>query len=302
MTVKEIFELRKQSRIEEAYDAIRPMYAAHKGKYTSLCMFWTAADIFKLRLDQGRVEEAAKILEALKRVLPYIKDKDLRPENNDVPALGIDNKTRPASETAAGFITSASRRLSQAQKKQEKKQPAANTTEHKSESIASSIPSSKEDIGHNREICVPKEEEHKPVANTEFSNSPILDKKPDSVKLSNLCPKDEISIPKEKPDEDDPEEKNNVRPSHPSSNSDDDLSGHLAVSLDEGIIRPIEGINAPQRVVLACLTAHPGYSVPQISDSTGIPAKSIERHISALIERGLIEHRGSKNTGGYYVM
>ena len=36
MTVKEVFELRKQGKIEEAYDAIRPMYAVHKGKYTTL--------------------------------------------------------------------------------------------------------------------------------------------------------------------------------------------------------------------------------------------------------------------------
>lgn len=57
----------------------------------------------------------------------------------------------------------------------------------------------------------------------------------------------------------------------------------------------------PQRVVLACITAHPGYSVPQISASTGIPQKSIERHVAALIEHGLIEHQGSKKTGGYYI-
>ena len=50
MTVKEVFELRKQGKIEEAYDAIRPMYAVHKGKYTTLCMFWTASDILKKRL------------------------------------------------------------------------------------------------------------------------------------------------------------------------------------------------------------------------------------------------------------
>ena len=31
MTVKEIFDLRRQGRVEEAYDAIRPLYAAHKG-------------------------------------------------------------------------------------------------------------------------------------------------------------------------------------------------------------------------------------------------------------------------------
>lgn len=61
MTVKEIIELRKQGKIEEAYDAIRPMYAVHKGKYTTLCMFWTGADVFKLRLQQGRTEEAEKI-------------------------------------------------------------------------------------------------------------------------------------------------------------------------------------------------------------------------------------------------
>ena len=58
MTVKEIFDLRKQGRIEEAYEAIKPLYAAHKGKYTTLCMFWTATDIFKLRLDQKRLDEA----------------------------------------------------------------------------------------------------------------------------------------------------------------------------------------------------------------------------------------------------
>lgn len=74
MTVMEIFALRKQGRIEEAYEAIRPLYAAHKGKYTTLCMFWVAADVFKLRLEQKRVEEARKIYEALKRLVPSIED------------------------------------------------------------------------------------------------------------------------------------------------------------------------------------------------------------------------------------
>jgi hypothetical protein len=86
-----------------------------------------------------------------------------------------------------------------------------------------------------------------------------------------------------------------------SSSQEEDLSGHLAVSLDEGIIRPIEGLNAPQRVVLACVVGHPGYSVPRISESTGIPQKSIERHVAVLIERGLIEPRkGELNTAEYY--
>lgn len=74
MTVKDVFDLRRQGRIEEAYEAIRPMYAVHKGRYTTLCMFWTAADVFKLRLDQDRTEEAGKILEALRRMHPRVEE------------------------------------------------------------------------------------------------------------------------------------------------------------------------------------------------------------------------------------
>lgn len=76
MTVKEIFDLRKQGRVEEAYEAIRPMYAVHQGKYTTLCMFWTAHDILKLRLQEKRNDEAEKIFRALLRILPNIEDKD----------------------------------------------------------------------------------------------------------------------------------------------------------------------------------------------------------------------------------
>lgn len=42
--------------------------------------------------------------------------------------------------------------------------------------------------------------------------------------------------------------------------------------------------------------------MPRIEAETGIPAKSIERHIKVLIERNLIEHRGSKKTGGYHAL
>ena len=76
MTVKEVFELRKQGKIEEAYEAIRPMYAVHQGKYTTLCMFWTASDILKKRIKEKRLDEAEKIFKALQRVLPNIDDKD----------------------------------------------------------------------------------------------------------------------------------------------------------------------------------------------------------------------------------
>ena len=39
MTVKDIFELRREGRVEEAYNAILPMYRVHHGKYTSSLFF-----------------------------------------------------------------------------------------------------------------------------------------------------------------------------------------------------------------------------------------------------------------------
>lgn len=78
MEVRDIFELRKQGKIEEAYAAIRPMYASHKGKYTTLAMFWTASDILRKRLSEKRHEESVKIFEALLRILPSISDNDHR--------------------------------------------------------------------------------------------------------------------------------------------------------------------------------------------------------------------------------
>ena len=76
MTVKEIFDLRKQGRIEEAYEAIRPMYRVHKGHYTSLCMYLCARDVFNIRLAEGRLDEASKIYQALQRLVPFIDDRD----------------------------------------------------------------------------------------------------------------------------------------------------------------------------------------------------------------------------------
>lgn len=256
MTVKEIFDLRKQGRIEEAYEAIRPLYAVHRGRYTTLCMFWVAADVFKLRLEQKRYEEAAKILEALKRMLPRVekisKQSDsqaasAKPPKNEAKMPWEKNETQRDGTSAAAFIASATRRLAKAAPK--------NT-----------------------------------VLSGSLGDSVLTGSPGDSVLIDSVDEKKENS-----PGEKHPTETTN-------SQLLTDYPGHMIVSLNEGIIRPLEGISAPQRVVLACLTAHPGYSVPQISASTGIPQKSIERHIAALIEKNLIEHRGSKKTGGYYAL
>lgn len=76
MTVKEIFELRKQGRVEEAYEAAREVYANDKGTYASVAMFWTATDMLKMCQHQRRDAEAQKILKALERMLPQVPDQE----------------------------------------------------------------------------------------------------------------------------------------------------------------------------------------------------------------------------------
>lgn len=227
MTVKEIFDLRKQGHIEEAYEAIRPMYAAHKGRYTSLCMFWTASDVFKLRLEQDRVEEATKILQALKRMQSRIEEitkeldsqkSETRPDDAKLPWETNDSKSN--SSAAYRFIDYAERRLK-----------AINSCSKQTEGFSNRFSSDFEAQGPTPE-------------------------KEDSSDSSDSC-----------------SEKDNI-----------------------------SALSASQTQVLDCIRTTPGLRVPALSDLTGIPAKSIERHISALIERSLIEHRGSKKSGGYYAL
>lgn len=61
-----------------------------------------------------------------------------------------------------------------------------------------------------------------------------------------------------------------------------------------------EILNKGQRSVLEAIKANEGINVPRISEATGIPSKSIERHVAYLLAHGLITHQGSKKTGGYY--
>ena len=318
MTVKEIFELRKQGRIEEAYDAIRPMYAAHRGRYTTLCMFWTAADVFKLRLDQNRYDEAEKILEALRRMLPRVEavnkelDTQAAAKATSTPAATSDklpwehDKPQQEGSSASAFIASATRRLSKVTQKSQKTPKDASPqgdnicdnrdiceTEIKVLSDANqSNPSNPCSTADSSDSCSPI-----PINEQLTANSRQLMLKEKAPKGNNLRDSQDFVSDSEQATKESLQGKEDK-----TINSQllHDYPGHLTVSLEDGIIRPIPGITAPQRIVLACITAHPGYSVPQISASTGIPAKSIERHVAALIDKNLIGHRGSKKTGGYY--
>lgn len=210
MTVKEIFDLRKQGHIEEAYEAIRPMYAAYKGRYTSLCMFWTATDMFKLRLEQSHTEEATKILEALKRMLPRIEE------------------------------------------------------------ITKELDNQKSD----REQAQPQ---------VKASVALKTETRPDDVKL--------------------PWETNNSQSNNNAAVRFIDYAERRLNAINPCSEKDnISALSASQTQVLDCIRTTPGLRVPALSDLTGIPAKSIERHISTLIALHLIEHRGSKKSGGYYAL
>ena len=219
MTVKDVFDLRKQGRIEEAYEAIRPMYAQHKGRYTTLCMFWTAADVFKLRLEQGRTDEAEKIYRALLRLLPRVEEitnelgdgtgAPSAPTATDDSKLSWEQESQPTS-SAAAFMQYAQRRLSQ----------------------------------------VTEPQQSSADANPQNSSDSILRDAPDNQRCR-------------------------------------------ACSVE---------LTAPQQTVLDAIRANQGARIPSLSEATGIPAKTLERHIAALTAIHLVEHRGSKKTGGYYII
>lgn len=76
MTAKEVFELRKNGLIEEAYEAARQLYASEQGPYASSAMFWTAVDMLKARASEGSTNEAAKICRAIERMMPNVPDEE----------------------------------------------------------------------------------------------------------------------------------------------------------------------------------------------------------------------------------
>ena len=235
MTVKEIFELRKQGRIEEAYEAIRPIYATHKGRYTTLCMMWVGADMFKLRLEQGRVDEAEKIYLALQRLIPSIDDDNIK--------------------SATGFMHNAEGRLIKVSEKFRKRYFAIKR---------------KKDVP---QISQKPQKGTIPVASEDIkisAISAISSTKDRSVALQ-------------------------------SAGQNKESAGQKDESVPSvGSVRP--NVSAGQNKVLEYIRENPGLRVPMISEGLNIPSKSIERHVKALIALGLIEHRGSKKTGGYFAL
>ena len=76
MNVNEVYELRRQGRIEEAYEVIREIYATDKSASVAKAMFWSAVDVLKKRVEENRMEEASKIYLAMERLLRNVVDEN----------------------------------------------------------------------------------------------------------------------------------------------------------------------------------------------------------------------------------
>jgi len=68
----------------------------------------------------------------------------------------------------------------------------------------------------------------------------------------------------------------------------------------------VEPINEPlngelDERLLKLAKTHPGAQLPYMKSVVGKSLATVKRAIAALVAAGLIEHRGSKKTGGYYV-
>ena len=60
------------------------------------------------------------------------------------------------------------------------------------------------------------------------------------------------------------------------------------------------GLNDGPKKTLEYICQHEGCNTKQISIGLDVPFDTIEKQIRILLKKGLIEHRGSKKTGGYY--
>ena len=61
-------------------------------------------------------------------------------------------------------------------------------------------------------------------------------------------------------------------------------------------------LNNTQKATLNYIKQQPGSKAIEISSALRIPFSTIEKHIRLLQSKGIIERRGSKKTGGYYVV
>ena len=89
----------------------------------------------------------------------------------------------------------------------------------------------------------------------------------------------------------------------------EEISGGVLVTfkqrmgLSEGLSEGLgEGLNEGLRVLLEKIRKVPGVQAKELSAELERPIKTIERQIKSLTDKKLIERRGSRKTGGYYLI
>ena len=61
-------------------------------------------------------------------------------------------------------------------------------------------------------------------------------------------------------------------------------------------------LNESQEATLAFITKHEGCNTTGISEGLSKPFRTVDKHVRVLLQLGIIERRGSKKTGGYYLI
>ena len=78
-------------------------------------------------------------------------------------------------------------------------------------------------------------------------------------------------------------------------------SGGLNVHVNDTLNGTLNGtLNVKQKLVLDFITTSPGTKAQVIIDQLSIPRDTLNKILKVLIDRDLVERRGSKKTGGYY--
>jgi ATP-dependent DNA helicase RecG len=78
--------------------------------------------------------------------------------------------------------------------------------------------------------------------------------------------------------------------------------GSLIGSLESSLKTIYKGLNDSQLALLNCISENPGIRTIMISNLLSRPVNTLEKQIKVLISKELIERRGGKKTGGYFVM
>ncbi|MBR4267207.1 MAG: hypothetical protein IKQ46_14225 [Bacteroidales bacterium] len=61
-------------------------------------------------------------------------------------------------------------------------------------------------------------------------------------------------------------------------------------------------LNESQKETREYIRTHEGCNTTMISNGLGKPFRTIDKHIQFMIATKIIERRGSKKTGGYYIV